>query len=84
MDRIDHRGMTGLSEEHGGGGDHREHPQSLPPLDPHERHDDHIKDVFRTRAEFESKFRRAEGARSVELGDNSLGAVDPLELFNHP
>lgn len=69
------RGATRLSEEHGGSGNHCKHPQPLPPLNPYESHDNHVNDAFRAWKELEGEFGATEGARPVELCNDSLRAV---------
>ena len=76
---IDHKEAS-WSEEHGGGGNHREHPQPLSPRNPYESHDDRVEDVLGTLAEFESELCRGEGTRPVKLGDDCLGIVIKFEL----
>lgn len=77
---VGHKRTIGSSQEHRSSGNHREHPQPLPPLNPHKSHDNHVEDVFGTRAEFEGEFGRTEETRSVELGDNSLSTVNPFKF----
>jgi len=49
-----HQEPAGSSEEESDGGNHCEHSQPLPSLDPHESHDNRVEDVLRTLAELES------------------------------
>jgi len=76
---IDDQESRGSSEEKGDGGNHSVHPQLLPPLDPHESHDDHIEDTLGTLAQLESSLCRGEEAWSVEFGNDGLSAVVEFE-----
>jgi len=71
---------TGSSEEANGIGNHSVYPQLLPT---HTSHDDNVEDVLRTLAELKGSFVRGEGARSMESGDDRLGAVVEFELVGH-
>jgi len=67
------------SEEKSDSGNHGEHPQPLSPLNPDESHDDRVENVLGTLTKLQSNLRRGEGARSVEFGNNGLGAIVEFE-----
>jgi len=56
------------------------YPQLLPT---HTSHDDNVEDVLGTLAELKGSFVRGEGARSMESGDDRLGAAVEFELVGH-